>query len=166
MKYGLVLGSLILAGAALAVAAPNVMIANADDAVQVAQMAPTAEIEKRLSLMKEISKTRKSLRKAAKAGKVGAAQVAQAEKLAALAKEWDDKALWPKGSDSSKYKTRAKPEIWQEWDKFAGRQAKLVKAASAAAEAARSGDAKALNKQLGAMGCGGCHKPYRGPKPK
>lgn len=63
--------------------------------------------------------------------------------------------------------SRAKPEIWQSFDKFKalvpvlqGEETKLVAAID-------SGDRVAVGAQLGAMyknGCGACHTDYRGPK--
>ena len=133
--------------------------------VSVAQANLAATMKKRNSLMKNISKTRKGLRKSAKAGSIGPKDVAAAEKLAALTKQLD-MSLWPKGSGSDMHKTRSKPDIWSNTDDFKKRLAKLQKAAADGAAAAKAGDAKAVAKAMGAMSCGGCHKKYRGPKVK
>ncbi|MDH3242392.1 MAG: cytochrome c [Alphaproteobacteria bacterium] len=133
--------------------------------VSVAQADLGATLKKRNSLMKNISKTRKGLSGAAKKGKIGPAEVAAAEKLAALTKQLD-MSLWPKGSGSDMHKTRSKPDIWNDTADFQKRVAKMQKAAADGATAAKGGDAKAVAKAMGDMGCGGCHKKYRGPKVK
>lgn len=133
--------------------------------VSVAQSNLAATLEKRNTLMKEISKTRKGLRKSAKAGKIGPKDVAAAEKLAGLTKQLD-MGLWPAGSGSDMHKTRSKPDIWKNTADFKKRVARLQKAAADGAAAAKAGDAKAVAKAMGDMGCGGCHKRYRGPKVK
>jgi cytochrome c556 len=166
MKYSIFLGSMLLAGAVALVGVPGVSDVRAEGVTQVAQGSAGAAIKKRISLMKSMSKTRKALRKAAKAGKIGAKNVAQAKKISAITKQLGDKALWPKGSDEGMHKTRAKADIWKDMGKFDRSMAKLQKGASAALAAATSGDAKGVDKGLGAMGCGGCHKPFRGKKKK
>lgn len=134
--------------------------------VSVAQSNLAATLKKRSSLMKNISKTRKGLRKSAKAGKIGPKDVAAAEKLAGLTKQVNDMGLWPKGSGSDMHKTRSKPDIWNNTDDFKKRLAKMQKAATDGATAAKAGDAKAVAAAMKGMSCGGCHKKYRGPKIK
>ncbi|MDX1483039.1 MAG: cytochrome c [Alphaproteobacteria bacterium] len=133
-------------------------------AVTIAQTNAQAISEKRRKLMKAISGARKGLRKKAKAGSIGPAEVAQAEKIAALAKQLT--GIWPKGSGSDMVKGRAKPAIWQNEADFNKRLTKMQKAAADGAKAAKAGDAKGVSAAMKAMGCGGCHKRYRGPKPK
>ena len=63
-------------------------------------------------------------------------------------------------------KTDAKPEIWQEWDKYIAAAKKLEDESRKLAEVAESGDMaaiKAMVKQVGES-CGGCHQPYRKSK--
>lgn len=62
--------------------------------------------------------------------------------------------------------TRAKPEIWSDWDGFLAANAKLEQAAEAIAAAVAGQDQAALGAAMGAAGqaCGGCHKPFRTPK--
>ena len=62
--------------------------------------------------------------------------------------------------------TDAKPDIWQEWDKFADAAKKLQEESSKLAQVAESGDMEAIGTQVKAMGkaCGNCHKPFRKPK--
>lgn len=71
---------------------------------------------------------------------------------------------FPKGSDVAG--SRAKPEIWQNWDKFREAYNNYKAEASKLAEVAAGGDLAAVGAQLGNLGeaCGGCHKPFRKPK--
>ncbi len=71
---------------------------------------------------------------------------------------------FPEGSMGGE--SRAKPEIWQNWDKFLGGYGNYKAQAAKLAEVAGSGDLKAIGAQLGNLGkaCGGCHKPYRKEK--
>ena|ERR1700722_14894711 len=74
--------------------------------------------------------------------------------------------LFPPGTSSTDFpgKTNAKPDIWQNWDKFSaippalhGEEEKLV-------DAIKSGDRKATGDQLaaaGKAGCGPCHGTFR-----
>ncbi len=69
----------------------------------------------------------------------------------------------------SKYKSRAKKEIWAQSAKFAAAFKVLQREAMALAKVAKSNDVGAMGKQFGMMaklGCGGCHRPFRGPKAK
>jgi cytochrome c556 len=64
-------------------------------------------------------------------------------------------------------KTDAKPEIWQDWDKFAAAAKTLGEESGKLADAAQSGDMDAvgaLAKDFGKNACGGCHKSFRKPK--
>jgi cytochrome c556 len=63
-------------------------------------------------------------------------------------------------------KTDAKPDIWQDWDKFAAAAKKLGEESGKLAEVAQGGDAAAIGAQVKELGkaCGGCHKPFRKPK--
>ena len=57
--------------------------------------------------------------------------------------------------------SRAKPEIWQKWDKFTNAAGNAREAAAAMVTAAESGnDVGGAFKKLGAA-CGKCHKPFR-----
>lgn len=123
-------------------------------------------VKERGSIMKTISGTLKALDKSAKAGKVGANDAARAAKALEGAKKIDK--LFPAGTGSDKVKTRAKPEIWTQWAKFEAQANKLVGTLEGVQKAAASGDAAALGaavKEARAT-CGGCHKPFRGPRPK
>lgn len=63
-------------------------------------------------------------------------------------------------------RTDAKPEVWQDWDKFVAAAQKLRDESRQLAVVAQSGDMAAIGAQVKAVGksCGGCHKPFRKPK--
>ena len=63
-------------------------------------------------------------------------------------------------------KTDAKPDVWQDWDKFVDAAKKLEEESGKLAEVAKSGDMAAIAAQVKATGkaCGDCHKPFRKPK--
>lgn len=55
--------------------------------------------------------------------------------------------------------TRAKPEIWQDWDTFTEKAGKFKKAAQALAS---SGDIDGFDpKKFGGGNCGACHKDFK-----
>ncbi len=58
--------------------------------------------------------------------------------------------------------------IWEDWDKFKKASSTLAMNATNFANWSAMGDASTLKAASGAIGksCGGCHKPFRGPKPK
>jgi len=62
--------------------------------------------------------------------------------------------------------SRAKPEIWSDWDGFLEVSAAFAAATPGVITAVESGDASQIGPALGAVGqtCGGCHDDYRGPK--
>ena len=63
-------------------------------------------------------------------------------------------------------KTDAKPEIWQDWQKFAAAVEALSQESAKLATMASNGDMEAIGEQVKALGkaCGDCHKPFRKPK--
>ena len=85
--------------------------------------------------------------------------VMHANALAALSS--DIPGLFPEGSDFGE--TKAKDEIWSQWDKFeqAANEAKMATAAFS--EAVSSGDADRIAKTFKDVGdsCKGCHKEFR-----
>ncbi|MEE8164990.1 MAG: cytochrome c [Myxococcota bacterium] len=62
--------------------------------------------------------------------------------------------------------TDAKQKIWQDWEGFEDRIAKLEKAARGLESAAAGSDQSAVGPAVKALGesCGGCHKTFRKPK--
>ncbi len=75
-------------------------------------------------------------------------------------------ALFPEGSTAKK--SRAKAEIWQEWDDFKAKANDLKNAARQLANAANAKDSEQVKVQSKALGksCGSCHKRYRARKKK
>jgi len=74
-------------------------------------------------------------------------------------------SFFPKGSDQGE--TRALPEIWIKWSEFEAAANSLVTESGKLAQVAKGGDKAAMAAQFGQMGkvgCGGCHKPFRKPK--
>ena len=63
-------------------------------------------------------------------------------------------------------RTDSKPDIWQDWEKFAAAAKKMGEESGKLAQVAQSGDMAAIGAQVKAVGksCGGCHKPFRKPK--
>lgn len=131
-----------------------------------------AAIEKRVKFMKtDILKPFKAIKKFVKESKGSAAEVAEnARKINAAAGKIA--ALFPKGTARGDYDektTRALPKIWQDWKGFEAAAASLAAESAKLATLASSGDAAAIGAQFGAMGkmgCGACHKSFRGAKVK
>lgn len=63
-------------------------------------------------------------------------------------------------------RTDAKPEVWQDWDKFVAAAEALQAEGAKLADVAAGGDMAAIGGQVKALGkaCGDCHKPFRKPK--
>ena len=63
-------------------------------------------------------------------------------------------------------KTRAKPDIWSDWDGFKKAAMDMEKATADVKTAVASGDDEAIGAALGAAGdgCKGCHKKFRAKK--
>ncbi|MFI4988407.1 MAG: c-type cytochrome, partial [Alphaproteobacteria bacterium] len=73
-------------------------------------------------------------------------------------------AAFPKGSGSGAGKTRAKDEIWTQWDDFTKLAMALESESAKLVEVAKTGDMKAIAAQVGALGknaCGACHNDFR-----
>lgn len=81
-------------------------------------------------------------------------------------------ALFPKGTGRGDYDdkiTRALPKIWEDWDGFKKAADALEHESAKLAEVAAAGDKDAIAAQfgqVGKIGCGGCHKSYRGAEVK
>ena len=114
-------------------------------------------IEERQKLMKSISAAGKAMRSATDATGVAAG----ADELAGLLAKINADAF-PKGSSDG---SRAKPEIWEQWDKFAAAAKDAATLAQSIAAKARAGENTAeLVKGFGRSACGSCHRPFRKPK--
>ena len=71
--------------------------------------------------------------------------------------------MFPEGTLTGA-ETRAKPEIWQDWDDFRARANDLQTAAGNLVQVVNGGgDAAAVGAAFGEVGkaCGGCHRPFR-----
>jgi len=117
-------------------------------------------VAERITSMKQISKAAKEMRNAAKAGDKASA-IAAAKKIAALGEKVP--AMFQIGTDRERIgaeKTRAKMEIWNKWNDFTQANNAMIAVANKVA----GGDLAAAG-EIGRT-CGGCHKPFRGPKAK
>ena len=86
---------------------------------------------------------------------------AHAESIAATSQLIVD--MFPEGTLTGA-DTRAKPEIWQDWDDFRAKANDLQTAADALVGVVNGGgDASAIEAAFGDVGkaCGGCHRPFR-----
>ena len=64
-------------------------------------------------------------------------------------------------------KSRARPAIWADWNKFVAAQTNAAQKAAVLEAALKSGDKAKIQAAFGDMnknGCGGCHTPFREPK--
>jgi cytochrome c556 len=82
-----------------------------------------------------------------------------AEALAALTR--DIPHLFPEGSDLGE--TKAKPTIWEQWDKFTEASAKARTATDGFLAAVKHGDPQAIGAAFRQVGdsCKGCHDDFR-----
>jgi cytochrome c556 len=76
--------------------------------------------------------------------------------------------LFPTGTSIAEFPgaTHAKPEIWQQWDRFRDVPSALLRAEQSLAEAVRNGSKQDVLDQLDAVGragCGACHTYFRAP---
>lgn len=130
-----------------------------------AAMANEADIERRKEAMKVLGATFGMMKKVTKGeAEFSPALVTQAQSAVAVSKIIV--TLFPQGSGGEK--SRAKDEIWSDWDNFKKAADAFKAAAPQLIEAAKSNDKDKVGATLGAVGktCGGCHKPYRKPKKK
>ena len=130
---------------------------------------PGKVIKERQALMKSNSKNFKVIKGFVKKGKGSAADVRKAAMVLA-SNAARIPGLFVKGTSlkDGVGQTRAKPAIWVMWADFEAASAKLKAAGANLAKVAAGGDAAAIKVAAGAIGksCGGCHKPFRGPRPK
>ena len=138
----------------------------------------TDPVKVRRAIMKENSIHLKSVKKFLKGGKTkkaiaraGTAADMELRGMAIAANADKIPSLFVKGTSlkDKPGKTRAKPAIWSDWKGFQAAAAKLKVLAVKFQKAAASGDKAAIktaSATMGKQGCGGCHKSFRGPKPK
>ncbi len=74
--------------------------------------------------------------------------------------------MFPAGTGADRLKTRARPEIWRDWDTFRATAEKLVAETAKLVEVSKSGGFEAFKAQYKAVGkvCSACHKPFRAKK--
>jgi cytochrome c556 len=152
MRLGIVA---VAAGAALLVAAGfGAATGAADDAAEM--------VKQRVELMKSQGPHLKPIADYLKGQGSADNLAADAQAVADNAKRVP--SLFPPGSVTDK--SRAKPEIWQNWDDFKAKAHALELAAEKLAEVAKTGDKAAIGPQLKAVGqaCGACHDKYRVPQ--
>lgn len=120
--------------------------------------------KQREDLMDGFGDKSKTLAAAAKGAPLDAAAVKAAEEINAGLKQLP--SLFPAGSDSSKIKTRAKPEIWANMAKFEAYAKEGEAEFAAVAAAAKAGDTAAYQAAFAKASavCGACHKDFRGPR--
>ena len=119
---------------------------------------PAGPIHDRHQLMEEIGKNAKAIGEAGKAGKPQDA-VEPAAKIQEAAKKIPD--LFPKGSTHPE--SRAKPEIWDNWERFVELSKGLETTAGDVVTAAKTGgDLGAATGPL-FLNCKTCHEAFRKP---
>jgi len=118
-------------------------------------------VEKRQQLMKDNGAATKAIKAAADA-KDYATLEAKAKDIISNG----DKVLDLFRKDRTAEKTKAKTEIWENWDEFSNNPRKVKKAAGELADAARTRDDQAITKKVKALGdaCASCHKAFRAEK--
>lgn len=119
---------------------------------------PPGPIKDRHELMEQIGANSKKIGDALKVKDMKAIAPA-AEAIAADAKKIP--ALFPAGSTGPK--SRAKPEIWQDFPKFEKSAADLSTSAAALAKAAQSGGDAGSAAKIMFGNCKGCHDAFRVP---
>ena len=124
-----------------------------------------AIVKERQAMMKQQSDDLKAI-KGFLDGSAGdqATAVAKAQDLIAIADKLP--TLWPAGTSSKDLpgKSNAKPDIWEQMDKFKAIPAALKGAEQMLLEALQKGDKAAAGTALGDAGkngCGACHGAFR-----
>lgn len=122
---------------------------------------PGDAIQTRKAVMSSIGAHMNGIR-AGMAAKNGKLVAGHARALAALAPVLPH--LFPKGSGPGAGETRARPEIWENWDDFVATTAALREAANELALVTELGDMAEIAAQFGVMaktGCAACHRRFR-----
>ncbi len=124
-------------------------------------------VKDRVAAMKAISKANKVLVNYSKGKADQKAAIAAANEIASISAKLP--GMFPKGSAAGYGKThRAKPDIWDNWAKFEAANNAMMAAAKKVASVTKMGTKSTAMETAGDVRktCGGCHKPFRGPKPK
>jgi len=112
--------------------------------------------------MEAVGKATKALKRELDKGSPDLGAIsASAAQMASLAQK--SSGWFPAGTGPNVGKTGAKPEIWQDPQDFAAKQAAFQKAAQALNAAAKGNDLGAIKARFGDLGktCKGCHDKYR-----
>ena len=119
------------------------------------------DIKKRKGLMKSNSKSAKAIKGAVKEGDFATIE-GNAKKIVANA--GNIVALFPEGSTAKN--SRAKAEIWQEWDDFKAKANHLKDTAGQLVSAANAKNSEQVQVQYKAVGaaCSACHRQFRGKR--
>ena len=115
--------------------------------------------------MEAVGKATKALKRELDKGSPDLGAIsASAAQMASLAQK--SSGWFPAGTGPNVGKTGAKPEIWQDPQDFAAKQAAFQKAAQALNAAAKGNDLGAIKARFGDLGktCKGCHDKYRQEK--
>jgi len=142
-----------------------VVAAGNETTVQLAELSPADAIAERQKLMKGNGAAAKTIDAFVESGTGTADDVA---KSAASIKEAAGKipSLFVPGSsiDDNVAKTAAKKEIWDNFDDFKAKAAKLASLAADLEAAAATGDKQKITdafNTMGKEGCGACHSLYK-----
>ncbi|HZF35544.1 MAG TPA: cytochrome c [Candidatus Angelobacter sp.] len=142
-----------------------VVAAGNETTVQLAELSPADAIAERQKLMKGNGAAAKTIDAFVESGTGTADDVA---KSAASIKEAAGKipSLFVPGTsiDDNVAKTAAKKEIWDNFDDFKAKAAKLASLAADLEAAAATGDKQKITDAFNTMGkdgCGGCHSLYK-----
>jgi cytochrome c556 len=133
------------------------------DGGALAQDANKAAQEKRTETMKRMGAAMGHISKVVKGEEqYDPATVAAAETVREISKIIPD--LFPAGSAVGE--TRAKPNIWTDWDNFKKKASALVEPADILVPAVKTGQTETIGPALKAAGgaCKGCHDDYQQPK--
>jgi cytochrome c556 len=153
--------NIALAGVVAAIAGVGVA------SVSHADMADT--VKQRQDAMKGMGKANKTLKAYSQKG-TGSAKAAGAAAAKIADTAGKIPSLFPKGTSEKDMmgKTYAKVAVWTKRGDFEKAAATLKTRAEAVVAAAKTGDQKKVAAAFGNMAkaCGGCHKPFRTPKPK
>ena len=120
---------------------------------------PAGPIADRHELMEAIGGNAKALGGASKAGDAEAATAA-AKSMLANAKKIPE--LFPEGSTHPD--SRAKPEIWEDWEAYVAASKALETAAEGVIQAAADGGDLGAATQKVFLSCKGCHDAFRAPE--
>lgn len=152
MRAGLAAGALVVL---LAAGAPSGM---AED--------KTSTIKERQALMKQQAEDLKIIQSYVTGETSHETALAKANELLSLPPKIV--ALFPAGTSIVDFPgaTHAKPEIWQQWERFKDVPATLSRAEQRLAEAVKAGRKQEVLDELdnvGRSGCGACHTYFRAP---